>query len=240
MSTDPQPALPPQVEAGIYLRAAHQVMREKARAAALAELGDIEKAYALAYQAIALGARQGDGKISHLTLDSDRRGAIIAAFVVGLRLVEDAILEGFNVQASALVRQELEAIAALEEIQHGRRMEKKTPNSSMVSTLNGRIYGDLSNAAHLGHHATLRSLVGTAAEFADAPGPVSANLMSPQHIPESTRRLFGLHVLLMLHLVEHQEMQLQDLHGIALADEAAEASHQSLQLLAQAGVVIVG
>ncbi len=221
----------------MYLRAAHQVMREKARAAALAELGDIEEAYALAYQAVALSARQADGKVSDFAYDSDRRGAILAAFVVGLQLVEDAILDGFNPQASALVRQELEAIAALEEIERGRRVEKQTPNARMVGTLHGRIYGDLTNAAHLSHHATLRTLVGIETEIADVPGLVAANLMSPQHIPESTRRLFGLHVLLMIHLVEHQGLHLADFLGIDVANEAIEAANQSLQLLARAGVV---
>lgn len=240
MSTETAPAIPPGVEAGMYMREVHRAMREKARADALLELGEIQEAYSLTYQAVALAARQSDGLISKVTAGPDRRGAVIAAFIVGLAVVEDAILDGFNPQAAALVRQELEAIAALEEIRRGRRVEKQAPNVRMVEALDGRIYGNLSDAAHLSHHETLRSLVNmTTAEIEGAPVPVAANLLSPQHIPGATRRLFGLHVFLMLHLVDHQSVHLADLHTVELLPEAVEAANHALRILARTGIITI-
>jgi hypothetical protein len=240
MADQPEPIVPPSVEAGIRLRESHRLMRKNARAAALAELGpDLEEAYSLAYQAVAMAALQRDGIIAKVPEPPDRRSPILAAFVMGLSLVEEALLDGFNPQASALVRQEVEAIAALEEIRLGRRVEGRTPNVSVVETLNGRVYGGMSNAAHLSHHETLRNLVSMRAEVDHAPGPVAAYLMSPQHLPETTRRMFGLHVLLMIHLVNHQEAHLEEMHGAELSQEAVDVANRATKMLAQAGIIIV-
>lgn len=102
MTDQPERPVPLAIEAGIRLRESHRLMRSKARAAALAELGsDLEEAYSLAYQAVAIAAMQRDGDITKASEVPDRRGPILASFVVGLSLVEEAILNGFNPQASA-------------------------------------------------------------------------------------------------------------------------------------------
>jgi hypothetical protein len=201
-------------EAALYLWVAHDVMRESSTKSAVAELGEIAQAYS--WRSVSWRQQQS-------------RGAILAGFIVGLTLVERAILGGFSAQAAALVRQELEAIAALEEIRQGCRTERRTPNVRHVPSIPGSLYSDLSKAAHFADTATLRSATVYRGEMEGEPGPAEKWLLSPQHVPGTTRRLFGMHILLLLHLAEHQALE-------STAEDIQTVS-RVLQLLNSAGVI---
>lgn len=233
------PTTPPILldEAALYLWVAHDVMRESSTKSAVAELGEIAPAYALALGVVASAAKRVDGKFGGWTTESSRRGSIIAGFIVGLTLVEQAILGGFSAQAAALVRQELEAIAALEEIRLGCRTERRTPNVRHVPSVPGPLYSDLSKAAHFSDTATLRSATEYRGEMEGEPGSAEKWLLSPQHVPGTARRLFGLHTLLLLHLAEHQARDHHEDHGLEATAEDIEAVSRSLQLLKSAGVI---
>jgi hypothetical protein len=60
--------------------------------------------------------------------------------------------------------------------------------------------------------------------------------MSPQHLPETTRRMFGLHVLLTIHFVDHQATHLEERHGTELSQEAVDVANRATQLLAKASI----
>ena len=224
-------------EPSIRLFAAQAVMRGRSRVAALAEAGEIGDAYDLALNAVASACIRIDGRFGKYEAESSRHGAIIAAYIAGLSLVEIAVLEGFGTQAASLLRQELEAIAALEELRQGRRKETKTPNIAMVGTVPGSIYGDLSKIAHFSSTVALHSWIRHNRPLEDAPGPAEAFLVSPQHQPDSTIRLFALHTLLLLHLAEHQAIHYGQLYGIEPTDEEREFASQSLAALQRSGMV---
>lgn len=224
-------------EKALYFWMAHRVMRESAINAAMAELGEIAEAYALALHVVASASSRALEKFAEYTSESARRNSIVAGYTVGLTLVEGAILGGYNAQAAALVRQELEAIAALEEIRLGSRKERKTPNVRHVPSVPGRLYGDLSNAAHFSDSATLRAVTAFNGEIKEAPGPTAVWLLSPQHIPDTTRRLFALHTLLLLHFAEHQAEHYHEHHGLESTDEEIQSIERALVLLRQAGAI---
>jgi hypothetical protein len=227
----------PHTEPAARLFAAHTVMRQKSRTAALAEAGEVGGAYDLALGVVASACVRIDNRYGEYKENSSRRGAIIAAYIVGLSLVEVAILEGYGTQAAALVRQELEAIAALEELHQGKRTEAKTPNIANVGTVPGSVYGDLSKLAHFSSTSALRSWITHDRPSENAPGPAEAFLVSPQHQPESTTRLFALHTLLLLHLAQHQAIHYEDLYGVqSTAEELANAG-ESLAALLRSGMV---
>ncbi len=216
---------------------AHRFMRDGATVAAVAELGEIAEAYALALHVVASASSRVAERFVERTPESARRDSILAGYMVGLTLVESAILGGYNAQAAALVRQELEAIAALQEIRRGARRERQTPNVRHVPSVPGRLYGELSNAAHFSDSATLRTITAYRGEIEGAPGATAIWLLSPQHIPEGTRRLFALHTLLLLHFAEHQAEHYHERHGLESTDEEVQSVERALILLEQAGAI---
>ena len=233
------PSVPPiQLdENALRLWITHDVVRNSVTASAVADLGDIAVAYSLALGIVASAAKRVEGKFGGWSEESSRRGSILAGFIVGLTLVERAILGGFGAQAAALVRQELEAIAALEEIRLGCRNERRTPNVRHVPSVPGPLYSDLSKAAHFADTATLQSLTQYRGEIEGEPGPSEKWLLSPQYVPERTRRLFALHTLLLLHLAEHQALDHAEVHKSESPPEHDQAFDQALELLMRAGVV---
>ena len=224
-------------EAALSLWVAHDVMRESSTTLAVAELGEIAPAYSLALGVVASAAKRVEGKFGGWTTESSCRGSILAGFIVGLTLVERAILGGFTAQAAALVRQELEAIAALEEIRQGCRTERRTPNVRHVPSVPGPLYSDLSKAAHFADTSTLRRITVYRGEIEGEPGPAEKWLLSPQHVPGTTRRLFGMQTLLLLHLAEHQALDHHEVHGLESTAEDIQAVSGALKLLKSAGVI---
>lgn len=91
--------------------------------------------------------------------NSQQQIVLIAGFVQGLNIVECAITEGCYVQAAALLRQELETVAALEELKAGIRRDKTTPNVGHVPWSLATLYGDLSAAAHAARHNFLQQIL---------------------------------------------------------------------------------
>jgi hypothetical protein len=69
------------------------------------------------------------------------------------------------------------------------------------------------------------------------PGPAEKWLLSPQHVPGTTRRLFGMHILLLLHLAEHQALDHHEVHGLESTAEDIQTVSRVLQLLNSAGVI---
>lgn len=70
------------------------------------------------------------------------RLSLIASFIKGIPLCEQAISNGLYEQASNLLKQELESIAAIEEYAENSRKNRKTPNVKYVKWNLGTLYGD--------------------------------------------------------------------------------------------------
>ncbi len=224
-------------ESALHFWVAQSVRCESSTKDAVVVLGEVAMAYSVALQVVASAASRVDGKFTELTENSSRRDAILAGYMVGLTLVERAILGGYVAQAAALVRQEVEAIAALAEIRSGTRSDGKTPNVRHVPSVPGSLYGDLSRVAHFSHHGALSSATRFRGEMAEAPGPSEVWLLTPQLIPDVMRRLFALHTLLLLHFSEHQSVHYLDQYGIKPTEEDRLAVEQAVLTLKRVGVV---
>ena len=217
---------------------AHQTMRDESTNLAVKELGEIAEAYTIALEVVATLATKGIEEFSKRSNpESSRREAVLTGYIVGLTLVEHAILSGYSAQAAALVRQELEAIAALEELRIGKRRDGKTPNIRDVPNVPGTVYGDLSKAAHFSDTSALRILTSYRGEVPDAPGPSEVWILSPQHVPKTTRQLFALHALLLLHFAEHQAAHCLDQDVSEITEQVLSDIESAVELLKNAGVV---
>lgn len=224
-------------EHALHMWTAHHAMCSACSAKTLSELAEISEAYALAIEVVAASASRTMGNFAKATVEVSRTEAILTGFIVGLTLVEHAILSGYNVQAAALVRQELEAIAALEELRIGKRREGKTPNVSNIPSIPGTAYGDLSKATHFADTPTLRQLGTYNGPVPDGPGPMETWLLSPQHVPNTTKQLFALHTLLLLHFAQYQSAHFSELYGTESSSSEVAAFIRSHNLLELAGVI---
>jgi len=216
----------------------HQLMRGSVRSKLENLNAPLVASYNSALSVVASQAKRSDGKYGELGEKAKRRGPILAAFTVGLSLVEGAIFGGYPIQAAALVRQELEAIAALVEIESSTRRDKVTPNIKVLN-VHGRIYGTLSQITHFADNKWVRRLI--AYDVPPNLGDLSATAteawcISPRY-SESLSSTLGIHVFLMLHFTEHQALHMKDLHDLDETPEEAAYAEAALKILVDKGVV---
>lgn len=81
--------------------------------------------------------------------------ALIIAFYQGVEVCEESIKNGLYNISAVLLRQELEIIIQISEIDKGIRKDKKVPNISNWDRNFGRIYGWLSELGHLSKKGVL-------------------------------------------------------------------------------------
>lgn len=185
----------------------------------------------LATGVIASALLRVNGEIVLLQENSLERGALIAGFVTGLGLCEKAISEGYYLQASALLRQELETIAALEEVKQGIRRDGRTPNVKHLPWSLPRLYGDLSAAAHAANHQILRSVTEHKEGLPGAPDGTIVWRMIPGFDNELARRLYALHIVLTIQLAVHLNDYHEESYYSGLIKEEVECLNLAIDLL---------
>lgn len=172
-----------------------------------------------------------NGELSPLQKTSLERGALVAGFVTGVGFCEKAISEGYYLQASTLLRQELETIAALEEIKQGVRRDGITPNIKCLPWLLPRLYGDLSAAAHVAKHRILISVAQHKEGFPGLPDGTVVWRMKPGFDNELSRRFYALHIMLMIQFAVHLNDYQEELHRSGLTDEEVTCLNLAINLL---------
>jgi len=224
---------------GRFLLSTHKTMREVTRQAFIANNSDLLPAYYYAINVIASQAKKSDGQYRALSEKAKQRGPIIAALVNGLSIVEDSIFEGYPTQASALVRQEYEALTALTEIELDQRIKKITPKASRLKNINPQIYNRLSEVAHFSNAIRIRELIA----YESPPGLSDSSKedteawgISPRY-SSHLRTLFGIHIYLILLLTEYKSTQIKDLLNLSETKEEAENTQKSIDILIAAEIV---
>ena len=224
-------------EHGLRMRDDHSTMCAANFQAASGELNEIFEAYRLAIEIITSAASLTQKTYHRSKADATRIEGVLCGFIVGLTLVEYAILNGYTAQAAALVRQELEAVAALEEIKVGCRIDGKTPNIRHLPNIPGRVYSHLSELTHFSRSSALRLVGRYRGADPDAPENTEQWLLSPQHVPNTTKQLFALHTVLLLHFSLHQSAHYASLQGTTPATQDALEFQQAVKILERAGVI---
>ncbi len=139
---------------------------------------------------------------------------LTAQFIQGVDICEVAISEALYPQAAALLKQELETLAAIDEFEKDRRKDGKTPNiGTSATSAFGPIYGDLNNVAHVAQDEIARKLV----MFQQ--GEICGPSTIPQYDEGLTRFFYGNHVYFIIALAIQMERIFQEIFGERMSEE---------------------
>jgi len=197
------------------------------------DAGELVSAHQFAFSALASIVDRFSGRpVAEPTPELEGRICLIAQFILGVELCESAISNGFYSQAAALLKQQLETIAAIDEYRRGHRIEKKTPNIKAGPTAGlGSAYGTFNNIAHVSRHEIAKSIV-----FKQVGEVVGANIM-PVYSRSMAHYLYGQHVYYIA-MVFHQAVELfGQAYEESMTSEELEFYAAAMIILLQAGVI---
>jgi len=162
----------------------------------------------------------------------DGRMSLSAQFIQGVDICEVSISEGLYSQAAALLKQQLETIAAIDEYENDRRQEGKTPNIGRgVTSFFGPVYGDLNNIAHVSRHDLARQLVAVEKDDIRTPSLV------PRYNSKIARFLYGNHVYFIIEVGRQMARIFEELFGESFSKEEADWQFCAVAILLREKVI---
>jgi hypothetical protein len=151
--------------------------------------------------------RQGEPGNTDTALS--QRLALAAAAVQGAGVTEALISEGQYIKAAGALRQDLELLARLRELDEGLAKVGKVANIKNGPIGSGPVYGYLSGVAHLAQPEIIDTLLGQQQVGPDAFGIA----IVPQFVEEVAVGLYELHVWELVELVREMVRLHLDLYG---------------------------
>ena len=221
-----------------YIRIAGEFVKlcEEARQANSANaykgLGILVHAHNLVFGVIAAELERHAKQGAEVDESAKRRLFLTAAFIQGISLCEQTIAEGLYGQAGALLRQEIECLAAIKENTKKKRKDGRTPNVVMSPWKMGKKYGELSDIAHLSNHDILEALYVYSNEWGRGAGIV------PQYVLETTKFFYGAHVAALLAVASDIDQLYQDIYKTSFGDREYEAMWVAHDILCSEGVLV--
>lgn len=206
--------------------ASRAVVREKFRA----NFPKLLDAHQFAFSALAAAVKRHLGKkIETPSAIVEGRIALIAQFLTGVEVCETAISEGLYSQAAALLKQELETVAAVEEYQQGRRRDGVTPKIGKGVTYGwGAVYGKLNEICHVSRHELAKDLV------TEQVGELVGASIVPSFNAGLARFLYGQHVFYIVLVFRQADLLFKELYGEGVnGEEIAHAGMAQMILLKQ-------
>ncbi|MDA2911686.1 hypothetical protein MYX04_12255 [Nitrospiraceae bacterium AH_259_D15_M11_P09] len=165
------------------------------------------------------------------------RLALVASFVQGIAVCESTISEGLYAQASALLKQELETLAAIQECQKGKRKPEKTPNVGSALWNMNQTYGDLNRLAHVADSQLLNKLYqcGGPAGFHETAVKLMPVSIQPQYHRDVARNLYAVRVIFLVLLGMELGTLTSEMYGDGLNENEKTALFVSAQHVANEG-----
>jgi len=179
-----------------------------------------------------------NGKVVPINPTLQECDALFASFVIGIKVCEYAIAEGRYLQALALLRQEMETVARIKTIRAGRRNGKQCANMAVLGNSSlARLYGELSEAAHVSKHHIVRATTEYEVGDEELPGPTSGTRYFPAFDEGLARRCFSLHLVLAIELVYEFTIYLKKQYNDGVTESAVEAVNLAVQLMQAEGMI---
>jgi hypothetical protein len=219
------------LEASTMLFAVQKTSGDTVRKQSIAAYKRLVDAHLLITGVLAAALLRVNGKITPITVTSEKRSALFASFVIGMESCETAIVEGRYLQASALLRQEMETVAQIKQIQAGKQCEQKANVKILEKSLRC-LYSELSNAAHVSKHHIVRAATTWNISDLDLPELTSGTSYFPVFDEGLARRSFSLHLMLIIRLIEEFSIDLNEqFKHDGFTDHEVEAVKAALQLM---------
>lgn len=199
--------------------------------------------HSLAWAAAIAMLRRFEKKPVAVSLDREaslhHRMVLVVSFVQGIKLCYETLGSGLYVQGAALLRQEMETIAALAEARRTGEVKKIIGHGQQVGRGNipwemNRLHGVLSSATHLTDPALLDRFYRSAARPDEGFEGRPVRLM-PLYSEIDVRNLWACQTGLILHLCTELHFVLTALYGEGANDMETSAWNAAAKLLEQAG-----
>ncbi len=173
--------------------------------------GELLTAHMLAVGAIGTVLSRKESESVEVASDSQQQIVLISSFIQGINIVDCSISEGYYIQATVLVRQELETILALEELNQSKTVAKGGSEIIHLPRTLAKLFGDLSDIDDTAVHNILKDILTTdATELQNA---TTGLLMAQEFNEQRSWRLFGLHVSLLIVLAVLINEYYEAIHG---------------------------
>ena len=225
----------PEVEA-VLAESLHLLDRQRKKRAQVREqskkvYGELLRAHWLALSVIANATSAVSSKPGKSDTSLAQMLSLSASFIQGIDICEFAISEGLYFSASALLKQEMETIAAIREVRSKVRKSGITPNVRSFGEF-AVLYGDLNKLAHVGEPDLLQEVVSISLSEGQAGAP-----LFPVFNPKLAKVLYGTHTSLVVMLAVEVGLILEDLYGKEFGDVEVKLLVKAGDLLAQEGWV---
>ena len=125
-----------------------RLKERKIREASKRDLRQLPLAHTHSVGALASAFDRNIGRPMNPISITQKQFSLVAHFLSAIDLVESLIVEGFYFQAGALIRQEMETIATIEEIKEDKPSGKNTANIKILGH-SKILYGRLSKFTHM-------------------------------------------------------------------------------------------
>lgn len=207
--------------------------RERVRVRWKNDAGDLIDAHQFAFSAVAsMIARFAGRRFDKQSKLIEGRMSLTAQFVQGVDICETSISEGLYSQAAALLKQELETLAAIDEFESDRRKDGKTPNIGSGNMRDfGPIYGDLNNIAHVSRHDFARQLVMI------EQGELCAPSLIPLYNRDLARFLYGNHVYFIIEATKQTSRIFEEIFGEGQSKEERDWVFTAMMILLKEKVI---
>lgn len=217
----------------VKLLSAQMEEREQLRREWKKEAGDLIDAHQFALSAVySMIDRFAGKRFEKQPHAVEGRMSLTAQFIQGIDICEVSISEGLYSQAAALLKQQLETIAAIDEYENDRRREGRTPNIGRGITAGfGPIYGDLNGIAHVSRHDLAQQLVTI------EKGEICAPSLLPRYNPELARFLYGNHVYFIVEIGRQTARIFEEVFGETFSEEESQWHFFAMTILLREKVI---
>lgn len=218
------------------LYGAQKVASNHVREKSKASFGRMVDAHLLVSGVLAGALLRTNGKLTQDGILNQERRVLLASYVVGMPLCEQAIEEGRYLQALTLLRQEMETLAQIVTSHAGQRKPGKLATVAVLGKDISRVYGELSSAAHASSHDMASGLL---TEVFESEAAISrATYFYPVENLKLARQAFALHLVLTMNLIGQVAIDYNKAHpedGFGPQDQ--ESLNLAMDLLKAEGMV---